>query len=247
MFCRCAPLAILSPTRHPDAMTDAIPPATLDQLDALLAARHSCRAFLPDPVDPALVERITATAQRVPSWCNAQPWQLIVTRPAATDEFRARLLAAFGKAPVAPDLPFPERYEGVYRDRRRACGWQLYESVGVERGDRAGSARQMRENFRLFGAPHVAIVTTEAALGPYGVLDCGAFITAFMVAARAVGVASIAQAAVAGYAAVVREHFAIPENRQILCGIAFGYEDREHAANRFRTKRADVKEVIDWR
>jgi proline dehydrogenase len=38
----------------------------------------------------------------------------------------------------------------------------------VVRGDREASGRQARENFRLFGAPHVAIVTTDAALGTYG-------------------------------------------------------------------------------
>ena len=40
------------------------------------------------------------------------------------------------------DFPFPERYEGVYQDRRRECAWQLYDSVGIARGDRAASAEQ---------------------------------------------------------------------------------------------------------
>jgi len=40
-------------------------------------------------------------------------------------------------------------------------------------GDREASKRQTLENFRMFGAPHVAIITTERKLGTYGVLDCG--------------------------------------------------------------------------
>ena len=37
------------------------------------------------------------------------------------------------------------------------------------------------------------------------------------------------------------------EDRQILCGISFGYSDTAHPANSFRTTRAAVDEVMDWR
>ena len=39
------------------------------------------------------------------------------------------------------------------------------------------------------------IITTDEALGVYGVLDCGAWVNNFMLAARSLGIASIAQAA----------------------------------------------------
>jgi nitroreductase len=78
-----------------------------DTLDALLRRRHSCRAFLPDPVPQDTVERIVDTAQRVPSWCNAQPWQVIATRPAETDRLRTALAEEAARAPAAPDIPFP--------------------------------------------------------------------------------------------------------------------------------------------
>ncbi len=219
----------------------------IDTLEALLRARHSCRAFLTDQVPVETTKRIVATAQRVPSWCNAQPWQVIVTRAAETDRLREGLLAEVAKAAAAPDIPFPARYTGVYKDRRSVCGWALYRAVGVEKGDRAGSAAQMIENFRFFGAPHVAIVTTEADLGPYGALDCGAFVTAFTLAAEALGVASIPQAAVAAYAPFLRRWFGIPDTRHVVCAISFGFEDTDHPANRFRTERADLVEVLDWR
>ena len=38
---------------------------TYEDLDALMAARHSCRAFRPDPVPRAVIEKIIATARRV--------------------------------------------------------------------------------------------------------------------------------------------------------------------------------------
>ena len=126
---------------------------TLSDLNQLLTARHSCRAFRPDPVPKEQIEQILTSAARVPSWCNAQPWHVVLTSGEETDHFREAMQNEAMTGAPAPDLPFPTSYSGVYQDRRRACGWALYAAVGVERGDRAASARQMMENFSLFGAP----------------------------------------------------------------------------------------------
>lgn len=220
---------------------------TPETLDALFAARYSCRAFRPDPVARPIIEAIVSTARRSPSWCNAQPWQITLTSGAETDTFRDALKAEVASGTAAPDLPFPTGYSGACRDRRRTCGWQLYEAVGVEKGDRAGSAAQMMRNFDLFDAPHVAILTSPGELGPYGALDCGGFVTAFCIAAQAHGVDTIPQAAVASYAPFLHRYFGIGEDRLILCAISFGYGDPDHPANSFRTERADVADIVDWR
>ena len=214
----------------------------------LLDARYSCRGYRADPVPHETIEAILAAAQRTASWCNAQPWQLTITSGAATEAFRDALLAHVdGGAEPSPDIPFPAAYTGQYLARRRECGLQLYDAVGVPKGDRAASAAQARENFRLFGAPHVAIVTSEADLGTYGVADCGAYVGNFMLAARAHGVASIAQAALALHGGFVRRHFDIPDNRWMVCAISFGFEDPGHVANGFRTTRAEPEAVVDYR
>ncbi|MDX2482135.1 MAG: nitroreductase [Pseudodonghicola sp.] len=220
---------------------------TLDDLDALMAQRFSCRAYRPDPVPRETIEQIVAAASRVPSWCNAQPWHLTVTSGAQTDAFRAALREQAQAGGHDPDLPFPDSYPGVYRERRRTCGWQLYEAVGVGKGDRAASNRQMMRNFELFDAPHCAIISSPAELGPYGALDCGGFVTGFCLAAQAAGVATIPQAAVASFAPFLHEYFDIPQDRLVLCAISFGYGVPEDPANGFRTARAPVADIVDWR
>lgn len=212
----------------------------------LLSTRYSCRAFLPRAVERATIEKILDIAQRTPSWCNSQPWQAHITSGPATERFRAALFAHAKANKPEPEYPFPREYRGVYLERRRECGFQLYEAVGVARGDREASARQGMENYRLFGAPHAMIVTTDEALGVYGVLDCGAWVNNFMLAARSLGVASIAQAALAAHPKFMRGFFGIGEDRRIVCGMSFGYEDLQHPANRFRTRRAARAEVAHW-
>lgn len=218
-----------------------------DAFGRILSARYSCRGFRPDPLPEELIKKIVTAAGRAPSWCNAQPWQVTVTRGDETDRFRAALLDTVATDKPAPDLPWPISYPGTYGERRRSCGFQLYEAVGIQRDDRAARSEQSLENFRLFGAPHVAIISSEAELGPYGALDCGGFVTAFMLAATALGVGTIAQASVAAYPALIRRHFDLPESRLILCAISFGYADPDHPANGFRTARAELSEIYDPR
>ena len=157
-----------------------------------------------------------------------------------------KLVSSAEQAFETPDIDFPKRYAGVYKTRRSICGWQLYNAVGVEKGDRKGASQQMAKNYEFFGAPHVAVITTPKDLGAYGVLDCGAFVTAFTLAAAAVGVSSIPQAAIAGRAPIVREVLNVEDDRDVLCAISFGFADTGDSANSFRTQRADLIEFVEW-
>lgn len=218
-------------------------------LERLLSQRYSCRGFRAEPVPQATLDRIVTLAQRTASWCNTQPWHVHITRGDATERFRQALQAPQegGADDVqAQDFPWPAAYEGVYQSRRRESGLALYDSVGIARGDREASARQARENLRLFGAPHVAMITTDEALGVYGAIDCGAYVANFMLVAASLGVNCIAQAALAKHPERVRSFFGLPSSRRVVCGISLGYADISHPANSFRTSRADVSAAVSW-
>jgi len=219
----------------------------IEVIEQLLAARFSCRAFLPKPVPRATIERILVAAQKTASWCNSQPWRLEITSGKATQKFREAMYgAASSGRPNSGDFPFPREYRGVYLERRRESGFQLYNSLGIPRGDKAGYAKQALENFNFFGAPHVAIVHTDEALGVYGAIDCGGYLMSFMLAAQALGVATIPQAALAFQSEVVRRHFGLGDDRRVVCGISFGYPDREHKANSYRTSRAKLADAVTF-
>lgn len=219
----------------------------LPALRQLLDARYSCRAFKPEPLARTVIEDILAAAQRTPSWCNTQPWQVTIVSGAVLAKLGAALHArAAAGAPPVPDFPFPEAYLGVYRKRRKVCGVQLYQSLGIGRDDRDRAREQSLQNFHFFGAPHAAFITTDAALGFYGGLDCGLYVMSFLLAAQAADVATIPQAALATYADVVREHLEFAEDRRLVCGIAFGRGEHDAAVNGYRTGRATLPEVVRW-
>jgi nitroreductase len=148
---------------HGDANRQELEFGALRILNNVLQERYSCRGFLSDCVPHATIERILVAAQRTASWCNAQPWQIAILTGAATIRIREKPLEHVQHVRSQPDLAWPLEYHGAYQERRRECGLQLYGAVGIARGDTRAAEQQRLENFRFFGAPHVAIVTTDRA------------------------------------------------------------------------------------
>lgn len=220
--------------------------AEFDTLARLLGERWTCRQFRPDAVPQETIERLLTLAQRTPSWCNSQPWQVEVTSGEATDRFRKALGEHVMSNPQAPDFAFPAAYTGVYRERRRETGFQLYDTLGIPKEDKERTFLQTLRNFDLFDAPHVAVVTTEDDLGVYGAVDCGLYVNTFLLGAQALGLGAAPQAALASYSPFLREHFGLPETRRVVVAISFGYADTEHPVNGYRTSRADLDDVVTW-
>jgi nitroreductase len=218
--------------------------SSIELVEQLLSARYSCRAFKPEPVPRATIDRVLAAAQKTASWCNSQPWQVTILSGSAAKSFATAMYeAAKARTPPATDFPFPREYHGVYLDRRRESGFQLYNALGIARGDKAAYEKQMLENFHLFGAPHVAIITTDESLGVYGAIDCGGYVSNFMLAAQAMGVATIPQAALASQSHIVRRELKLGDDRRVVCGISFGFADPAHPANSYRTSRASLADA----
>lgn len=234
-----------------DAATSEQPKHSIEErigvLEELLGERFSCRAFLPKRVPRPIIERVLTDAQRTASWCNSQPWQVIIASGAEKEAFRKLMYEAAAKGGENHgDFPFPREYRGVYLERRRESGFQLYNTLGIVRGDRAAYAKQALENFNFFGAPHVAIIHTDEALGVYGAIDCGGYVGNFMLAAQALGLSTIPQAALAHHSDVIRKHFGLGDDRRVVCGISFGYGDIDHKVNSYRTSRASIPDTVTF-
>src|SRR5580698_9991602 len=228
-------------------MDTAINQNRIDVLEDLLTERHSVRAFLPREVPRETIEHVLKVAQRTASWCNSQPWQVVIASGEAKESFR-KLIHAEAASGAKDDSDFtpPREYLGVYLDRRRESGFQLYNTLGIARGDKAAYAKQALENYNFFGAPHVAIIHTDEALGVYGAIDCGAYVGNFMLAAQALGLGTIPQAALARQSGLIRKHFKLADDRRVVCGISFGFADSENKINSYRTSRAGLGETVTF-
>jgi nitroreductase len=227
-----------------ETQTETATPFTV--LASILDSRHSCRGFHSRRVPESQIECMLQLAQKAPSWCNTQPWKVSILSGAAKERLSEALIKGALKGGKHPDIEAPADYRGVYLSRRRESGYALYASLGIDRHEYERRAEQGLENYRFFGAPHVAIVTTDALLGTYGAIDCGGYVATLLLAAASLGISTVPQAAVAMYSDIVREQLNLSDDRLIVCAVSFGYEDASHPANQFRTSRATLGDVVDW-
>ncbi|WP_300750319.1 nitroreductase [Janthinobacterium sp.] len=213
-------------------------------VDAAILSRRSIRAFLPDAVPRADLERILEVAARAPSGANMQPWKVYVVSGAARRRLSDRILAAY-EMPKEPEAPartasytyYPRQWTAPFIERRRKIGLDLYQLLGLERGDTAGMAAQHGRNFQFFDAPVGLIFTIERVLEQGSWLDYGMFLQNIMLAARARGLDTCPQAAFIHYHDIISDELSIPASEMVVCGMALGFADPAKVENRLTTER----------
>ncbi len=209
-------------------------------LEAAWTERKSIRAFRPDPVPAATLTQLFASAQRAPSWCNVQPWRVVVTQPPATQVVADALQAAATSQLPHSEIPFPLDYPSPYKAHRVACGAALYQAMGIAREDKAGRYDAWLRNYAVFGAPHLAVVACDRRLGPYVYVDVGVWLGYLLTAATALGIDTCPMASIATYPEVLRAHLPLSATDVTLFGIALGYAEVDAPVNRARTTREPV-------
>lgn len=218
-------------------------------VDEAIRSRKSVRRFLSTPVPAAVVSHILEVAARAPSGNNVQPWRVYVLAGEARERLCADIVKAAQEDPDRhqPEYAYyPTSWFDPYLDRRRRCGFGLYATLGIARDDQAARERQMLRNYTFFDAPVGLLVTLDRRLNTGSFMDVGMFIQNVMVAARAQGLHTCAQAAFAWFHKVARQHLPMGDNKILLCGIALGQEDLQAPENAFITERAALAEFVSF-
>ncbi len=221
----------------------------MDVLDAI-QSRKSIRAFKPDPVPKETIDKILEISQRAPSGTNTQPWHVYVctgaVKQAITDDVLEMAKAGQGKTYEDFDY-YPAKWKDIHNDRRRGVGWSLYNLVGVQKGDREGSARQAMRNFLFFDAPVGIFVTTDSYLTRGSWADTGMYIQTIMLAAKGFGLDTCPQAAWIPYQEPVLKHLGVPHDQSLVTGMSLGWADHDKIENTLISEREAVENVAHYR
>ncbi|KAF7521370.1 hypothetical protein G7054_g12456 [Neopestalotiopsis clavispora] len=191
-------------------------------LNEAITTRHSSRVFLPKPVPREILDDALDLARYSPSNTNIQPWRLFVLAGDPLKQLKAAVLAAASATdePLRAIPPLPAHLEPL----RKALGAQVYGAgFNVEWSDRIGRRTAVLRMFEFFDAPR---------------RDC-----TLLLALTARGVGSCAEVAVAGYADLIKQQVGIPDSLAVICGLAVGYEDPEHAVNQIRPGRLPASDT----
>lgn len=212
---------------------------------AAARTRRSIRAYKPDTVPREVLREIVELGRHAPSGSNIQPWRVHVLTGAA--------LACLGNAiqrAFLSDEPGHVRDYEYYTDpivepylaRRRQCGWGLYGTLGIGRGDHDKSKAYRATNYNFFGAPAGLVFTIDRKLEKGSWLDYGMFLQTLMLAARARGLHTCPEASIASYPDIVRRELGLSDDWIVICGMAMGYADPDAVVNTFQPPRIAVDE-----
>jgi nitroreductase len=235
---------------EPVVPADKIPEADVAMsVGEAIRSRQSVRKFLNTPVPLPVIREILSIASNAPSGSNLQPWNVLVLVGEPLQTLGKAIRAAY-----LADEPGHERDYKYYTDtlfdpylaRRRACGWGLYGTLGIQRGEKSRMKEQRSTNYDFFGAPLGMVCTIDARLEVGSWMDYGGFLQSIMIAARSFGLHTCAQAAIAEFPKIIRAHLPIREDHKIVCGMAVGYADFSARVNQFRTERCAVDEFTTF-
>lgn len=231
----------------------------------VLNSRRSIRAFSDRSVEPKIIDEILTEALESPSSSNTQPYKLAIAVGETRDALGQTLLSKYKLSSKIQKKPFPfnalsaltnkvvpdgdykpilGKYPGVFQQRRVDTGKGLYKVLGIERSDKAGRDAQMARNFIFFDAPVAIFAFIHPGMTHTALLDLGMMLQSLMLSATNKGLGTCPQGALAIWRSPLDQHFAIPKDYKLVCGLALGYPKQDDKVNQYRPQKLPLKELL---
>ena len=208
----------------------------------LIKSRYSVRSFLDKDVDFEKVKSILDTANSAPSGGNIQPWKVYVLGNNSKNKLVTQALNNYDTG-VQEDIEYeiyPKSLAEEYKKRRSQCAADMYDALSIARDDIDTRLKQVRENFKFFGAPIGMIVTIDKSFAQNGWGHVGMFLQNLWLTAISEGLGVCLQESWSIYPKTVKKVIDCPDNEMIWCGIAMGYPNNEDPINNYRTSRDSI-------
>jgi len=212
----------------------------MDFID-VINKRHSVRDFKKDEISEDKLIEIIKLAERAPSWENSQPWNVYIATGKTLDDITEVWIGKNEeKIKGYPDMSTGHR---TYFSERGQKNMQDFMDGIADFIDDEGNAYFMDQQHLLFNAPAIVYLTIPKGYMNYSIYDLGGFGLMLMLAATELGIDSIPAYELIKYPDVLREHMDIPEDEDIIMGIALGYE-ADNKINEFKAPRLDIDEIL---
>ena len=210
----------------------------------VIQERRSVRTFKPDPVPRQTIEEILRLAIHAPSAINLQPCEFTAVMGEERERLSRRLIKAYREKQISCGpgnvKPLPKTV-GKRGAKTLLMMNPFFKEMGVD------SSKFINEgSCNFYGAPVAVILCLDDSFSKGGLVDIGITLGYFVLAAHALGLGTCPIGLITAYADEIKEELNIPENKDVVVGIAVGYPDTGSPINRFRSPRDDVEKVTRW-
>lgn len=205
--------------------------------------RHSVRKFQSKEIPEDVLKNIISTSLKTPSWANSQPWNIYVVSGQALEEIRKTWITKNNeKINGYSDVPPVHRIE--FSERAQKSMNNTLSNLGTFVNDPT-LKNFVEYQHILFNAPAVVYLTLNKGHSKWSIYDLGALGMSIMLSATDREVDSIVAYELIKYPDVLRQYANIPEDEDIIIGIALGYEEND-ICNKFRSDRNGLDEVCHF-
>ena len=215
----------------------------MDLLKAI-RERKSIRAFKSDPVPREKIEEILNLTIHAPTAINLQPWEFIVVTGEEKERLSRKLIKAYREKRIScgPDTvkPLPKIY-----GKRGAKTLELMKPFLEEMG--TNSDQLINEgSCRFYGAPTAIILCLDDAFSKARLVDIGVALGYFILTAHDFGLSTCPIGLITAYEDEIKDLLNVPENKNVVIGLALGYADWDIPINRFKSPREPLEEFVRW-
>ena len=215
----------------------------MDLLEAM-EERRSTRAFLDKPVDRETLEKLFRFATQAPSAINLQPWEITVVSGEEKNRLSRLLLKRMREMNVScgpgTNRPLPEHFKERQRGLLNVTLPGLPENTPFQEFINEGSC-----NF--YGAPSAIIITIDEVFSSIRLADIGIVVGYLVLAAHGLGLGTCPIGLITAFDDDIKEELSIPDEKQVVIGMAVGYRDPDAPINQPRSERVPLKDVVKWR
>jgi len=215
----------------------------MDLIDAM-KERRSTRGFLRKPVERATMERLLSLATQAPSAINLQPWEFTVVSGEEKERLCRLLVKRMRERNIScgpgAKKPLPDYFRERERGLLNVMLPNLPESVRFQDFVNEGSC-----NF--YGAPTAIIITLDSVFSTARLTDIGIVVGYLVLAAHALDLGTCPIGLITAFDDDIKDVLSIPEEKEVVIGVAVGYRDPDAPINRSRSERVPLEDVVKWR
>jgi len=210
----------------------------------LMKQRHSARYFLSKPIPEEILKEIMSTSLLTPSWGNSQPWNIYVASGKTLEEIR--------KDWIAKNKEGAKGYSDINAGHRTDFSERCQENMNKIMKKFTDALKDPNckplwdANIVLFNAPTVVYITVPKKRTEYNIFDTGALEMSIMLAAKEKGIDSVPAYEAIKYPDIIRKYTKVPENEDIIIGIALGYEDKDNDLSKIRSVKLTLDEACHF-
>jgi len=215
----------------------------MDLLNSVIE-RRSTRAFLEKQVDHEIIEKLISHAIRAPSAINLQPWELTVVSGEEKKRLSRLLVKRMKERNISCGPGAKSPLKEYFMDRQRGLMESILPNL-PQNLDFQGFINEGSCNF--YGAPTAIIITIDKVFSRARLTDIGVIVGYLVLCAHAMGLGSCPIGIITAFDDDIKETLSIPEEKEVVIGVAIGYGDPDAAINRSKSERAPLSELVRWR